>query len=415
MTINKFLEKIFSIKNIDNYKVIKFLNMFEIKISRKYIGRKYLSLPIENNKIVFTNFGGGGYGCNPKYIAREIINQNLPYKLVWLYNYDKGYMLEDMPKSIELINYRTKDALKELMTAKIIISNIRLCDFIDKGFVKKEGQIYIQTWHGSLGIKKIDGAVQSESFKKRHWCEVAKEDSMYIDYLISNSDFENNVFKTSFWYNGKIAKIGHPRNDIFFYSDEKKSEIKSKVCKYLGIDTSKKILLYAPSFRDNYDFEPYTMNVDRLLGTVNAKFGSDWVFIAKIHPNMLWMTNNLFNFNNEIKNGSLYSDIQELLVASDILISDYSSLMFDFMLTKKPVFVYATDIEKYNTDRGFYYPLESTPFPVSTNNEELIQNINNFDLEKYMSEIDEFLKDKGCIEDGQASKRVVEYIKSQIT
>ena len=95
------------------------------------------------------------------------------------------------------------------------------------------------------------------------------------------------------------------------------------------------------------------------------------------------------------------------------MISDYSSCMFDFMLTRRPCFIYAEDIARYNDERGFYYPLEATPFPVATNNEELKRNILNFDNEKYVKEVDKFLEEKGCIDDGNASKKVVEIIKNK--
>lgn len=409
-----FLEKIFCIKNQDDKKIIKIFNFVKIELDRKNLGKKYLSCPIENNKIVFNNFGGVGYGCNPKYIAKKILELNLPYKLVWLYDYEKGSFLGDMPSCIQLINSKSKDAIKELMTAKIIISNIRLCDYLDKGFIKRDEQKYIQTWHGSLGIKKIDGAVKSDIFANRHWCDVAKVDSKNIDYLISNSEFENDVFKSSFWYDGEIIKAGHPRNDIFFFSGEEKENIKSKVYDYLKIPKTKKILLYAPSFREDYSPEPYNIDVESVLAAMSDKFGGEWVFVSKMHQKMIWMLNESIHFPDTVIDASLYSDIQELLLASDALISDYSSLMFDFMLTQNPVFIFATDIEKYNTERGFYYPIETTPFPIATNNEEQIINIKNFDENIYKQNVELFLKDKGCIDDGNSSERIVRLIKELI-
>ena len=129
---------------------------------------------------------------------------------------------------------------------------------------------------------------------------------------------------------------------------------------------------------------------------------------------MKHLTNLLIPQSDSIIDVTMYQDIQELLASADIAITDYSSCIFDFMLTKKPGFIYATDIEEYNTERGFYYPLEETPFPIARNNEELIQNILNFDNEKYQQKVEKFLKDKGCIEDGHASERVVELIKEII-
>ena len=108
---------------------------------------------------------------------------------------------------------------------------------------------------------------------------------------------------------------------------------------------------------------------------------------------------------------TLYSDMQELLAISDIVITNYSSCIYDFMLTYRPAFIYASDVQKYDNNRGFYYPLTSTPFPVAENNDIMIKNIEQFDYEKYKKDVSAFLNEKGCIDDGKASERVVELIK----
>ena len=115
--------------------------------------------------------------------------------------------------------------------------------------------------------------------------------------------------------------------------------------------------------------------------------------------------------NTDIIDATDYSDMQELLVATDVLITDYSSSIYDFVLSRKPGFIFATDAEKYDNKRGFYYPLSSTPFLVANNNDEMVKNIENFDENKYKNKVEYFLKEKGCIEDGKASKRVVDLIK----
>ena len=115
-----------------------------------------------------------------------------------------------------------------------------------------------------------------------------------------------------------------------------------------------------------------------------------------------------------IVDGTYYPDIQELLVSADIVVTDYSSCIFDFMLSRKPGFIYASDIKDFDEMRGFYYPLTSTPFPVSENNEQLQKNISEFDYESYKQKVEDFLKEKGCIEDGHASERVVEFIKEKM-
>ena len=109
-----------------------------------------------------------------------------------------------------------------------------------------------------------------------------------------------------------------------------------------------------------------------------------------------------------------YEDIQDLLMISDVGITDYSSWICDFVLTRRPAFFFATDLESFYDERGFYYPLESTPFPLAQDNEELKENILEFDNEKYIEECNEFISSKGCIDDGHASERVVEKLKELI-
>ena len=156
------------------------------------------------------------------------------------------------------------------------------------------------------------------------------------------------------------------------------------------------------------------MDYQLLIKTLEQKFGNKFVLLLRLHPtirnlykNFTVSTHNIFDYTN-------YTDIQELMLAADIMITDYSSCIFDYILTRKAGFIYASDIEEYDQARGFYYPLESTPFPVIKNNNELKEKILKFDNTNYKKEVEKFLDSKGCIEDGMASKRVVEFIKKQL-
>jgi CDP-glycerol glycerophosphotransferase len=406
----RFREKIFSLTNSGTDKLIMFLGI-PIRIDRSGYYKKFCAeIPLENNKIVFDNFNGGSYGCNPKYIAEEILKRNLPYEIVWLVkNVKKETNKGVFPPNIKLVGYGTKIALRELAGAKLWINNQRMNYFIKKGLRKKEGQYFIQTWHGSLGIKKLDADVDAFTNEfKQEWVERSKFDSSMWDYLLTNSEFENEIFRRALWFNNEIKQFGHPRNDIFFKNS---AEISKKVKDFYEISEEKKILLYVPSFRDDGDIECYKLEYEKVLEALENKFGGEWVCISRLHPRAKKFDKDLIpKENEEIIDGTFYPDIQELLVSADCAITDYSSCIFDFMLGKKPGFIFATDIEKFNTDRGFYYPLESTPFPVSSDNETLIKNIENFDNERYLREVDEFLKDKGCMEDGHASERTVDLI-----
>ena len=403
----KLFEKIFSIKNKGVYKVITFLGIV-IKINKIRISkRKMQKLEVQENKIVFSSFMGNSYGCNPKYIAEEIIKRKLPYDLVWLV-LDKKKKEQDFPPEIRLVSYNSKQAMIETQTAKCWIDNNRKIYFWRNGLTKKTGQYYIQTWHGSLGIKKIDADVKAFNNETNNaWLKFAHIDSENADYLLSNSEFENNILVPAFWFKNEVKQIGHPRNDVFF---KNRSLIRDKVCEYYNTDKDKKILLWVPSFRDDKRLDCYGLEYKELKKSLEEKFGGEWLIFVRLHPRINQFSEKIIPQKDFIINATDYPDIQELLVTADAAITDYSSCIFDFMLSRKPGFIYATDIEQYDTDRGFYYPLTSTPFPVAENNKQLRKNILNFDLDKYQEKVEEFLKDKGCMEDGHASERVVDLI-----
>ena len=330
--------------------------------------------------------------------------------MVWLLNNNIEKADSGVPKGIKVVKSVSSSAIRELATSRLWISNVRLIKFLKGGLEKREGQKYIQTWHGSLGIKKIDGDANPTFWQRSTWHGFEEVDSKAVDYLTSNSEFENNVFKSAFWNRGEIVKVGHPRNDIFYFPEEKLQTIKEKVFSRYEINKDKKVLLYVPSYRDDYSMWAYNIEYKELVKTLKEKFGGDWVIMVRFHPRVKAVAAKFLPDKDYIVNATDYPDIQEVLAAADIAVTDYSSCIFDFMLSRKPGFIYAPDAEDFDEERGFYYPLTSTPFPVSDNNEQLRKNISEFDYESYKQKVEDFLKEKGCIEDGQASARVVDMI-----
>lgn len=174
---------------------------------------KFKKLPLDENKIIFRTLNGG-YSCNPKYIAEEIIRQNLPYKLVWVVNNNILNTIDSFPRDkIKLVFDNTIHEKLETATAKIIVDNERRVAYIRRGVYKKSKQIYIQTFHGSLGIK-LSGPGRKDITDRD--LDLARIDSTQIDYAISNGTHTNNFFKRLFFNHGTILEYGHPRNDIFF-------------------------------------------------------------------------------------------------------------------------------------------------------------------------------------------------------
>ena len=365
----------------------------------------FCSKPIKNNKIVFDNYMGKGYGCNCKYVAEELLKRGPEkFDLVWIVS-PKDEDNSQIPDAIRKVTYGSNKAKREYATAKVWLSNYHKITYLRKGVFKRDGQFYIQMWHGSLGIKKIESDVAS-LLKKTGWEKLARENSEMTDYWISNSNFETGVYKRAFWNVKQVLEYGHPRNDILLRNTE---TIERKIKEFYGIK-EKKIVLYAPTFREDYSLDCYNIDFSELETNLGKKFGGAWITMLRLHPRMRKHAERLISPGDKVIDASFYPDIQELLATADCLVTDYSSCIFDFMLTRRPGFIFATDIEKFNTERGFYYPLEDTPFPIATNNAELMENVLSFRQEQYLHDVERFLKEKGCVEDGHASERVADLI-----
>lgn len=365
---------------------------------RQYLGKR---LKITPNKIVFMTYQNQ-YTCNPKYITEQL-KENEKLELVWIVDKATLKSPQDygIPSSVRLVERNTYQSFVELMTAKIWVDNALNC--LWKIIPKKKGQIYIDTWHGSMGIKRLDTYNPS----KGYWRSIAKKSNHYIDYLISNSRFEEEIFKSAYWPDVKVLRVGHPRNDLF-YNKELMVSLRKKVLDYYGFEDSVKLLLYAPTFRENKDISCFNIDYEKLYEELDHKFPGEWKIFLRFHfHNKKSAQKGLPEY---VVNATEYPDMQELIAAADIGLTDYSSWIYDFMLSGKPCFIYASDIKLYNNQRGFYYPLEETPFSIAQNTEELCSNILHFNEIQYAENVDKFLKDKGCMEDGHASERIGDVI-----
>lgn len=388
---------------------------------------------IQNNKIVFMGYGDR-YECNLKYIAEEMLRQELPYELIWLAAKDTKKLKEDVPAGVTVVKKSSYMGLYHIATAKVWIDNA--LNFLwYPSLRKKKGQVYINTWHGSMGLKRIGG----ETVQNRKWRNVAKKCNETTDYCISDSAFETEVFRTTYWKDVPILEYGHARNDIFFENNaEKVRQQKEAVLEKLKLipqipedmeylypkkreqilndrkaATDLRFVLYAPTFRDNGRFDCYNIDFSRLIEALQQRFGGTWKVLLRFHFHNRGVGSKIFNEETFI-NVTDYPDMQELLTLADVGITDYSSWICDYALTIKPAFIYAADLEEYNNERGLYYPLETTPFPLAVNNDELISTILRFDCNQYSVNLEAFLQDKGCLEDGHASERVVKLINKLI-
>lgn len=243
---------------------------------------------------------------------------------------------------------------------------------------KRKGQHYLQTWHG-FALKRIEA--DAEQALDGPYVRGCMQDSAQCDLMVSGSGFMTQLYQRAFWYDGPVAEYGSPRNDVLFSSQP---HLLQKVRQAFSLPENQKLVLYAPTFRSDHSSRAYNLDVPSLLDACHTRFGGSWSCLVRLHPNVAKHSTGLFAYNGStILDATAYPDMQELLYAVDMLISDYSSCMFDFALSGKPCLQFATDIESYRQDRNFYFPLDRLPFPLSSSNPALCQAVRSFDAQEY--------------------------------
>lgn len=360
-------------------------------------------LPVDKNKVVFCSYYGRGYSDNPKAIAEALRKRNSDAKLVWLCKDEKE--AATLPEGIIPCKYDSAKRVWQLATARVWVDNCRKYDR-----VKKKSQYYLQTWHG-FPLKQIEkDAIDSlpDDYEKG-----ALRDSDFIDLLLSNCGFVTETLRRCFWYDKEIAEYGSPRNDVFINGDP---EADNRVRKSLGLPKDKKFVLYAPTFRvDKGAVDCYAIDAEGLRTACEKRFGGSWAVVIRLHPNVAKVSEKLFAYDNEkIINGTMHPDMQELLCACDLLITDYSSSMFDYALSGKPCIRFANDLQSYIGDRNFYFSYDEIPFPYAETNDALIELTENFDTDKYNKDREAFYSRLAFCEDGHASERCAEWIEDKL-
>ena len=365
-------------------------------------GLLYL-FPIQRNKVVFLNFAGKGYGDNAKCIAEEMLRRKLPCKLIWLVD-GNAYV----PDSIQKAERNGMSGFYALSTAKIIINNCKVN--FPSSFKKKQKQFYLQTWHGDFALKYIEKEIEDSLLPT--YVAKSKADSAMTDAVISGSRSFSKILRESFWLpdHCSIFEYGVPRNDIYFRGNTYRDDLKRRY----GFSSDDRILLYAPTFRDHGETDCYDLDFEKLRMTCARKTGEKWKVVIRLHPNIS-EHDSMFCYGENIINGTAYPDQQELSMVSDCLITDYSSIMGDFFLMRKPVFLYVPDQERYasrSTGRGLRDLFYQLPLAHCKTQHELEEEITLFDCDNYGGEVDSFMKEYyRPFDDGHASERIVDCLK----
>ena len=360
-------------------------------------GAAFRLLPVKRNRVLFENFYGRGYGDNPRYIAEELRQMGGLLELVWLV---KNHTYTDIPPEMKQVKRGTFEELYYIATSGIWVDNVRK----HYGIRKRRNQFYIQTWHGGLGIKKAEGDVPE--ILSRSYIKSAVHDSRMTDLLISNSEWFTQFARRAFWYDGEILECGYPRSDVFFGGHR---EAYSGVRREFDLQADVKIALYAPTFRENGDTRVYMTDFNALCRMLERHWGGTWVALVRLHPNMARLRDRFANPDQAL-DASGYGDMNRLIAACDLLITDYSSCMFDGMNAGKTVMLYAPDAEAYYRDRGVYFTIEETPFLLAENREDMEHAFAVFDETAYRQKVAVFRQRMGYRENGGASKAVADRI-----
>ncbi|NRE99939.1 CDP-glycerol glycerophosphotransferase family protein [Bacillus subtilis] len=366
-------------------------------------------LPRNEKLIIFESYSGKQFSCNPRAIF-EYLEENkdkYDYRLIW--SIDKRN--KDLFDNLD-VKYLKRFSLKWLWymaTAKYWITNSRLPLWIPK----PRKTTYVQTWHGTP-LKKLANDMDevhmpgttTEQYKKNFLKEASK-----WDYLISPNAYSTEIFRSAFQFKRTFIESGYPRND--FLHKENKYEEMLKIKDRLGIDRDKKIILYAPTWRDNsfYAKGKYKFNMVLDLESLKDQLSDEYILILRMHY-LVSENINLTAYKGFAYDFSNHNDIRELYLISDILITDYSSVFFDFAGLKRPILFYVPDIEFYRDKlRGFYYDFEKcAPGPLLKTTEKVIEAIHKTKYYKQDENLTSFYDQFCYLEKGDSSKKVVEEI-----
>ena len=399
------LERYSFVKKSNYYKVLRDI---VLPFCFKFVSKVFRS-KVDENLIIMGAYSGNSYMDNTKYLF-EFLNKRSNYNVVW-FTKSRGLLVELRNKGYNVVYALSLDAVKLLRKARFIFLTHGVYDVLPIDFSPKTE--IIMTWHGTV-IKDITEDFDA-TYSYKRWVRILKLKSypnQYINYVLTpaKEKYEHEILTTAFKVSSdKILDLGYPRNDILLKFNNN-LEFKQKLREKYGIpDNIKRVILYAPTFRDAGSLRfPFT-NKD--LENLNMILeGMDSLFLFKGHAYEKKINFGELKYINLVRKPS---DIQELLIISDLLISDYSSVIFDFLLTMKPIILFPYDLDIYTKGRGLHYDLRDiAPGPIVFEVEKLIEAIRN--VEKLDSEyraIREKVRDRfNKYHDGKSIERLLNFL-----
>lgn len=358
--------------------------------------------------IIFESNLGRNYSGNPRFIYEEMVARGLDKQ------YRCFFVLENTTLSLPGNAIKVKRlSLKYFYLfakAGFWVSDTRMPNYLRK----RKKTVYIQCWHGTplkkLGLDLEQISMESEkdldSYKKNFIRNTRK-----WDYLISQNSYSSEIFRRAFSFNKCILETGYPRNDLLF-SKNNKEDI-AAIKRRLGLPEDKRLLLYAPTWRDNehYGRQKYKFSTRLDFDYLRDRLGDEYALIVKSHylvgerPDFDAYTGFIYPFGADF-------DIAELYLAADMLITDYSSVMFDYSILNRPMIFFAYDLDQYRDNiRGFYFDfLSEAPGPIVTDTKELADAILSGRYRQYGEKLQAFREKFNHADRGDAARQIVDLI-----
>lgn len=355
--------------------------------------------PFHPKRIIFTSYLGKQYSCNPKYISEYIQKHAPEYEIVWAFQSPEEF--SELEKyGIRLVKYNSFPFIRLCLSSGYIVTNVRDMNHIP--FTHR--QTVINTWHGGGAYKTVGSSTAVQSPSERFRQNIAHKTN--LTFLSSSKAFTDLTLRNSFHHNGKILECGMPRNDILIHTAD--SDLRKKVLDHFHLPADQKLLIYAPTYRENKTASDYSFDTKAVKTMLSQRFGGNWSILFRCH---YYIVEDAKNLSSDYINASDYPDMQELLYAANMLITDYSSSIWDFSFTGRPCLLYATDLNNYQVSQGFYSDIHTWPFPLAESNQELLDNIQHFSFDTYTKAIQQHHEDLGSYESGTACWEVLKYIR----
>jgi CDP-glycerol glycerophosphotransferase len=360
--------------------------------------------PADANVVLFESGIGKQYADSPRYLYEELVRRRPEMTKVWAY----AGRLPSTDANTRVVKRLSPGYYFYLARAKYWINNQSFPHYISR---RPDG-VYVQTWHGTP-LKRMLHDLPQVHGRDAGYVDRATRAAQQWSLLVSPNPFTSEVMRSAFRYTGATLELGYPRNDVLHRPDRDRTA--ARIRARLGIGSDQRVILYAPTFRDDQvSGGRFTFELPFDLQRMHDRLGEDTVLLLRMHVLIGGRLEIPAELRDVVRDVSSYPEIQELYLISDVLVTDYSSVFFDYASLGRPIVFYAYDLEKYRgTLRGFYLDYEKElPGPIVETEDDLLAALDDLDAVAagFAERRQEFVERFAAMDDGHAAERVVDAV-----